>query len=109
VAADRVGETALLLAGKAAQSQGDREGHVPGVETILQLGSEPSRQQQASFHPGLLAPQELGDGVLRETILLRQGIDHACLIHRAGSLRRRVGLEQTRLAGDPRNRFDDHG
>jgi hypothetical protein len=40
--------------------------------------------------------------------LLRQGNDHAGLIHRAGSLRRRVGLEQTGLASDPRNRFDDH-
>jgi hypothetical protein len=56
VPADRVGETTLLLGGKSAQSQGDREGHVTCVETILQLGSQPSRQQQASFHPGLLAP-----------------------------------------------------
>jgi hypothetical protein len=92
VSADRVRETALLSGREAAQSQGDREGHAPGVETILQIGSQPSRQKQAPFHPGLFAPQELGDGVRREAVLLRQRSDHAGLIHRAASLGRRVGL-----------------
>jgi hypothetical protein len=109
VAADRIRETALLPARKAAQGQGDREGHVPGVETILQLGSQPPRQEQTPFHPSLFARQKLGDGDRREPVLLCQGSDHAGLIHRAASLGRRVGLEQAGLAGDPQNRFDDHG
>jgi hypothetical protein len=109
VSADRVGETPLLRHGVAGQSQGDRHRHVAGVEAILQLRSEPPGQQQAPFHPGLLASQKLGDGAHREAVLLRQGSDHAGLIHRAGSLGRRVGLEQAGLAADPRNRFDDHG
>jgi hypothetical protein len=109
VSADCVGETALLPGGKAAQSQGDREGHVSGVEAILQLGSQPPRQEQAPFHPSLFARQKLGDGVRREAVLLRQRGDHAGLIHGAGGLGRRVGLEQAGLAADPRNRLDDHG
>jgi hypothetical protein len=108
VAADDVGETTLLCGREAAQGQGHGEGQAPGIQALFEFGGQPPRQQQPPFHPGLLVPQELGDGTGRQFVLLDQRGHDARLVHRATCLGRRVGLEQAGLAGDARDRLQHH-
>lgn len=81
------------------------------IEMGGQLGGEPPAEGQAPLHPAAPMVQQFGDLRRRELIVVREGTDHARLVHRAHGAPGRVGLQQSGLADDPGAGvlFHDHG
>jgi hypothetical protein len=110
VAHDAVGQPLLFGVRQQRQGRGRGGREAAVVEMASQLGGEPTAEGQAPVHPAAPVPEDLGDLGGREMIVGGEGVDHACLVHRAHGAPRGVGLEQSRLAHDRRAGvvLDDH-
>ena len=111
MAHDRLGQPLLLAAGQAGQGGGGGGRQAAVIEVRGQVRGEPMAEGQAPLHPAAPMVQQLGDLRGREVIVIREGADHAGLVHRTHGAPGGVGRQQSGLADDPGAGvlFHDHG
>lgn len=109
VAGDDLGQAPLLGLGEGAQRERRGEGEAAPVETLADLRGEAPGQEEASLDPPFLVAQQLGDRADGEAVLVGQGGGDAGLVHGAGRLGGRVGLEEPGLESDAGGGLDDDG
>jgi len=99
VLVDGVAQPLLLGAATSAQRQRDREREPAPIEPRGQVGRQPAREREPPLDPQRPAPQELGDGGLGHLVILVQRGDDPGLVHGAGGLGGRVGVQEACLHG----------
>lgn len=104
-----IGEPHLLACGKGAKSGGERERERAVIESRRERGGETTSEGEPAHHPARLVTEELSDRQGREAVLVDERSDDTHLVHRARGLLGRVGLEQSRLSGQARDRLDHDG
>jgi hypothetical protein len=109
VALDGAGEPELLPGGERREGAGQRERQAAAVNSRGQVLRQTPAERQAALHPLRLSTQELGDRGRRVTVLAGERRHDPSLVHGAGGLGGRIGLEQPRLGGGAPDRLDDDG
>lgn len=109
VAGDDLDQAHLVRLGEGTQRERRGEREAAPVETLADLGGEAAGQDEAALDPPFLVAQQPGDGADGEAVLVGQGGGDAGLVHGAGRLGGRVGLEEPGLEGDAGSGLDDDG
>lgn len=109
VAFDGLGQPPLLGGGKDGQGAGQREGEAAAIDARAEFGRQPAREREAAIDPRRFLAQKFGDRGHGALVLVDEGEDHSGLVHGAGGLRGRVGLEKPRLHRRAFDRFENDG